>query len=118
MRLGKLLVLGFIAAVGVVIVAVMWRGDCLGGATVADEAACRAAGMPAALCREAFARADAVARSEGPIHHDRGRCEERYRTCLEATHAIGWVPKPAAFCIVATADGKLGRMTSVYRAGG
>lgn len=116
MRMSKVIVFGLLGVTAAVIAATMWRGECVNGTVADSEAACRAAGLPEKVCREAFARADALARATGPLHNTRGACEVRYPTCLEASHAAGWVPRPAGYCIVADrATGGVGRLTPVYR---
>lgn len=89
------------------------RPACAGGALARDEAQCRTiAGFDAAFCRDAFARAPAIARVSGPSYPERADCDNQWPVCVE--HAGGWGPKPASWCLAREGAGMARRIEPQY----
>jgi uncharacterized protein YgiB involved in biofilm formation len=90
-------------------------GECPHGVAVFSEEGCLRDGRLApALCREAFARADAVARQSNTIYPHEWRCLQDFDRCLRSTITQGFTPVPAGFCLRAE-GGQLVAQTPLYR---
>jgi uncharacterized protein YgiB involved in biofilm formation len=92
-------------------------GECPGGSVVRSEQHCeQSRGFSQELCRQVFARANAVGRSAGTVYIDRDECFRVFGNCLNHASIVGgYVPQPAGFCVKAN-GGALHSMTPVYRA--
>jgi len=117
----RIVVFAVIAGVAVLIGVQLYLSfsgqDCPNGRVVADETAClQVAGFDAAFCRAVFARAADVTRASGAVYATQDECIRRDNpVCVAVENPIGWVARPAGFCVARAADGGIQRMTPVYQ---
>jgi uncharacterized protein YgiB involved in biofilm formation len=109
----RFVVLAFIAMAAIFMAYQFFQPTCPGGALVRDEADCRSVrDFDVAFCRDAFARAPAIARVSGPSYPQRGDCDTQWAVCVD--HAGGWGPRPSGWCLARAGTGMAKRIEPQY----
>jgi hypothetical protein len=109
-------ILGVAALVAVQVYLTVTGQDCPNGVVVTSLDQCRTQrGFDQTFCVRVFDNADRVAREVGAVYRSQDECTRRNNpVCIMTENPIGWVARPAGYCVARGADGSITRMTPVY----